>query len=275
MEIAVNTACFIGRQTGYALRPFAWGPARAATVAAFDSPAFADQFEQLVGAIASLGVSAIEVWSAHLVPTAAPATVARARDILANSHLSVAAYAASLRRPGLGATELERTFEIAADLGAPIVVGGLHSAYAPAVYALCQATGVRFGLENHPETDPLDVLAQIDGREDWFGAALDTGWFKTHGVDVGTAISRLQGHIWHVHLKDVRSVGLPHRTCPLGDGVVAIPSVLARLRQAGYQGTLSIEHEPPHHDPLPDLAVSVQRVRGWLAAPEPASRPPQ
>lgn len=271
MEIAVNTACFIGRQTGYALRPFAWGPARAATVAVFDGPAFAAQFDELVRAIASLGVRAIEVWSAHLVPTSTAATVAQAADILAQHGLRVAGYAASLRRAGLSDAELERTFEIAADLGAPLVVGGLHPAYAETVYALCQSTGIGFALENHPEHDPLDILAQIDSRERHFGVALDTGWFKTNGVDVIKAIGRLQEHLLHIHLKDVRSVGLPHRTCPLGDGVVGIQAVLARLQQVGYQGMLSIEHEPPDHDPLADLAVSVKRVQTWLTASTPVA----
>jgi L-ribulose-5-phosphate 3-epimerase len=270
MRIAVNTACYIGRQTGYALHPFAWGPARAATVAAFSGPTFAEQFDQLVATIRSLGVSLIEVWSAHLAPTAPPETVDQAVSILTAHGLRVAAYAASLRRPGIGPAELERTFQVAVALGAPLIAGGLHHAYAAPVYALCRAYGVRFAVENHPEDDPLEILAQIGGREDWFGTALDTGWFRTHGVDVPAAILRLRDHIIHVHLKDVRAVGLPHRTCPLGEGVVGIPTVLTLLQQIGYQGVLSIEHEPPHHDPTDELRISVRRVEAWLASTVPA-----
>jgi sugar phosphate isomerase/epimerase len=269
MEIAVNTACYIGQATGYALKPFAWGPARSATVAAFSGPGFAEQFDHLLGTVRSLGVSRVEVWSAHLAPTSTPEMVATATAALRRHDLRVAAYAASLRRPGLTQHELERTFAVATDLGAPLIAGGLHPAYAATVYHLCQTSGVRFALENHPETDPLAILAQIDGREDWFGVAMDTGWFKTHGVDVTEAVVRLQGHIEHCHLKDVQSVGLPHRTCPLGEGVVNVPTALTWLHRIGYVGVLSIEHEPADHDPTADLALSVQRLSGWLAALEP------
>jgi sugar phosphate isomerase/epimerase len=273
MQIAINTACYIGRQTGYALRPFAWGPARSATVAAFSGPGFTEQLAQLAATIQSLGVSNVELWSAHLAPSATPAMVEQASAILSAHGLRVAAYAASLRRPGMSADELRRAFEIARSLGAPLIAGGLHHAYAPTVHALCREHGLRFAVENHPEDDPLEILAQIDGREDWFGAALDTGWFRTNGCDVLSAIAKLRQHIIHVHLKDVRSVGLPHRTCPLGEGVAGIPGILTNLQQIGYRGVLSIEHEPPHHDPTEDLRVSVQRVQAWLAAnlaPSPA-----
>ena len=41
--------------------------------------------------------------------------------------------------------------------------------------------------------------------------------------------------------------------------------MLTTFQQIGYRGVLSIEHEPPRHNPT-DLRVSVQRVQGWLAA---------
>lgn len=271
MRIAINTACYIGRQTGYALQPFAWGPARSATVAAFNGSTFHEQFEQLVATIRGLGVTLVEVWSAHLAPAASPAIVDSAAAILRAHGLSIAAYAASLRRAGLSQAELERTFEIATRLGAPVIAGGLHPAYAADVYALCRQRQIRFAVENHPEGDPLDILAQIDGREDWFGTAVDTGWFKTNDVEAPAAIKALRDHILHVHLKDVRAAGLPHRTCPLGEGVVGIPAVLSLLHQIGYQGVLSIEHEPPHHDPTDELRLSVRRVEAWLGSNVPAS----
>ena len=157
MQIAINTACYIGRQTGYALRPFAWGPARSATVAAFSGPAFTEQLAQLAATIQSLGVSNVELWSAHLAPSATPAMVEQASAILAAHGLRVAAYAASLRRPGMSPAELRRAFEIARALGAPLIAGGLHHAYAPTVHALCREHGLRFAVENHPEDEPLEI----------------------------------------------------------------------------------------------------------------------
>jgi sugar phosphate isomerase/epimerase len=266
MHTAINTACYIGRETGYALKPFAWGPARGATVAAFSGPAFAKRLTELVTTIQGLGATSLELWSAHLSAAATPAMVEEARAIFGEHHLRVAAYAASLRRPDLKRAELARTFAIATALGAPVIAGGLHGAYAADVHALCREHQIKFAIENHPEADPLAILAQIDGREDWFGTALDTGWYQTLGTNAVTAIGVLRSHVIHVHLKDVLAVGLPHRTCPLGEGIVDIPTVLSTLRRIGYDGVLSIEHEPWHHDPTADLGVSLRRVEGWLTA---------
>ena len=270
MQIAINTACYIGRETGYSLRPFAWGPARMATVAAFSGPTFAERLDELAGTIRGLGVNLIEIWSAHLSAAATPAMVDVARAILAKHSLRVAAYAASLRRPGIEKAELERTFEIARALEAPIIAGGLHHAYAATVFDLCRAHQIKFAIENHPEQDPMEMLAQLDTREEWFGTAVDTGWYRTNGAQVPPVILTLREHVTHVHLKDVRAVGLPHRTCSLGEGLVDIPAVLTTLQRIGYAGVLSIEHEPPHHDPTEDLGVSRRRVATWLATATPA-----
>jgi sugar phosphate isomerase/epimerase len=234
-------------------------------VRAFSGPLFATRLAELAAIVESLGVTRIELWSAHLSTNASPAMVDEARAILADHHLSVASYAASLRRAGLTTQELERTFAIATSLGAPLIAGGLHHAYAATVFALCREHGIRFAIENHPEHSPFEVLAQLDGYEAWFGTALDTGWYRTHGADVIAVIDVLRAHILHVHLKDVRAAGLPHRTCALGEGIVGIPAVLNSLRQIGYRGVLSIEHEPPHHDPTTEIGVSLSRVEAWLA----------
>ena len=92
MQIANRHHLYIGRQTGYALRPFAWGPARSATVAAFSGPAFTERLTELAATIESLGASNVELWSAHLA-SATPAMVEQASAILAAHGLRVA-YAA-------------------------------------------------------------------------------------------------------------------------------------------------------------------------------------
>ena len=266
MRTAISSSSFVGRETDYALRPFAWGPARGATVKVFAGPAFVQRFTEVADILRALGVEGIEVWSAHISPAAAPETVRHARAILDERSLAVVAYAASLRRPGLDASELRRTFEIARDLGAPLIAGGLHPAYAEPVHDLCREFRLPYAIENHPELDGLEIRAQLDGREDWFRTTLDTGWYVTTGADLDRAIETLREDIAHVHLKDVVAAGLPHRTCALGDGIVDIPAVLRRLRAIGYDGAVSIEHEPPHYDPTDDLRRSLERLRAWLGA---------
>jgi sugar phosphate isomerase/epimerase len=109
-----------------------------------------------------------------------------------------------------------------------------------------------------------------DGR---IGIALDTGWFATQQYDAAEAIKRLSRRIVHVHLKDIRRPekgdgptlkAAGHETCALGDGVVPIEQCVNALRTLGYQGGLSIEHEPEDHNPLPEVQASLERLKGWM-----------
>ena len=81
---------------------------------------------------------------------------------------------------------------------------------------MLEAHGVRFGLENHPERTPSEVLEAI-GDVDVLGAAVDTGWWATQGYDPVAAIDELSERLFHVHLKDVEEPGT-HVTCMYGQG---------------------------------------------------------
>jgi D-psicose/D-tagatose/L-ribulose 3-epimerase len=65
-----------------------------------------------------------------------------------------------------------------------------------------------------------------------------------------SAVSRLQGRIAHVHLSDCD--GKVHGDLPPGRGVVDFPPYLRALREAGFEGAVSIELE---YSPQPDRIV--------------------
>ncbi|MEO7912240.1 MAG: sugar phosphate isomerase/epimerase, partial [Roseiflexaceae bacterium] len=62
-----------------------------------------------------------------------------------------------------------------------------------------------------------------------------------------------------------------HETCALGDGVVDIPGVLKALKEIGYTGVVTIEHEPYDHDPTAACALSLKRAAAWWAELEGAT----
>jgi L-ribulose-5-phosphate 3-epimerase len=69
----------------------------------------------------------------------------------------------------------------------------------------------------------------------------------------------------HVHLKDVRAVGEPHDTCVWGEGVVDIEACVRALQDIGYDGYLTIEHEPEDHDPSEEIVELRRRLEAFLA----------
>ena len=60
-----------------------------------------------------------------------------------------------------------------------------------------------------------------------------------------------------------------HDTCAYGDGIVPIDDCVRALREIGYAKPISIEHEPEHYKPFPEVLRSRGRLVGLLAEAEP------
>jgi L-ribulose-5-phosphate 3-epimerase len=102
-----------------------------------------------------------------------------------------------------------------------------------------------------------------DSANGRIGLCLDTGWFGTHGVSASEAIKKLSNRLLHIHLKDVLEEG-SHNTCRYGEGIVGIEDVVDTLKAIGYQGGISVEHEPHDKNPLEDVKASYDMLKGYL-----------
>lgn len=262
--LAFVTAIYVGRQVGYDMTT-GWGPADEATQAHFRPVAtFEARLAELFAEIRSLGFDGVDVWTAHLNwQWATPEHLTAARRQAAAHNLTITGYAG-----GFGDTlaEFETACRTASELGARVLAGGTQADRVDraAVIDLLKRYKLTFGFENHPEKTPADLLARIGGPSDGrIGAAVDTGWWGTQGYDAAAALRELAPQLLAVHLKDVRAAGA-HETCRFGTGVVPIKACVDVLRAIGYAGTLSLEHEPEHGNPIPDVAASLALVRSWL-----------
>ncbi len=262
--ISFMSANYVARQLDYHMTR-GWGQGEAATNNYFmPLETFPQRFEDLLKEIKSLGFSAIDLWLAHLNPRwATPQHIAAAQNLLKTYQLRVVALAGGM---GNTTSEVEAVCQLAAALDVPILGGACPNLDKDrhGTVALFKKYHLRLAHENHPEKDPQEVLDRIgDGGEGTIGAAIDTGWFGTQGYDAAQAIRILGRHIFHVHLKDVRAAGA-HDTCRFGEGVVPVRVCVEALRQLGYQGAISIEHEPDSFNPGDDVVASRQMLDGWL-----------
>ncbi|SHN35002.1 sugar phosphate isomerase/epimerase family protein [Gracilibacillus kekensis] len=265
MKWAFMTANFVARELNYT-NSDDWGKCHQATVEAFHGPNFASKFEELIALIKESGFDAIELWVAHLDPVrATPEMIKTALEILKKYEVEVISYTAGFGAPGVTRGEATKIFETSKMIETPLLAQGFHPDNGPIVKELAEQYNIYFGLENHPaEKTPQDVIDKIDSFTPWVGSAIDTGWFATHGYNVVKAIHELKDYLLHVHLKDVKAVG-GHDSCTLGDGIVDIKGVLAALKELGYEGPVTIEHEPHHHDPAEDVKESLRRVKAIWA----------
>lgn len=257
MQLTFCSANYVARAANYALQPFNWGEAERITVERM-SPA---EFDAICRDAAGAGFQTIEVWRGHAWhATLDEASAAGLRQTMERHGLKPVSYAGGLSGP-----EARAMLHAARLLGIGLVAGGLPLERAPEIARLAREEGVRVGIENHPERHADEVLAKIGDDADVLGACIDTGWWLTQGYDPVAAVRALSKHLFHVHLKDIRAAG-KHETCPLGDGLLDVAAVLAALREVGYDGYLSVEHEPDDYDPTAEIVRSRELVERLLKA---------
>jgi len=188
------------------------------------------------------------------------------------------------------AADLDRHIGIAAELGARVMricAGGRRTriddwpTHKAGLVALLQPLlreaarrQVVLAIENHIDLyahELLDLLQTMDSP--WLGVCLDTAnnlRLLEHPLEVAR---QLAPWVRATHVKDVAALrGAPRSfafwpSVPLGEGCVELPAILALLQAHGYGGLLAIEIDylhPAWPDEDAALALSVQRLRGWL-----------
>lgn len=264
MEWAFMTANFVAREMNYEMTGLEqWGDAHAATVVAFHGEPFERKFEEIVKNVKACGYDAMELWVAHLdALRATPEMMDSALKILRQYDMKIPAYTAGFAQPNVTRDDAVKIFETAKQLGVTCLAQGFHPDNGPLVKELASLYGIKMGLENHPEKTPKEAIDKVKEFYPWIGIAYDTGWMATQGYDPVQAVADFKDYLVHVHLKDVLAVG-HHDTCALGDGVVDIKGLLRKLKEIGYSGYITIEHEPFQFDPSDDMKASLERAKTW------------
>jgi L-ribulose-5-phosphate 3-epimerase len=246
ITISFMTANYVARQVGYHMTE-GWGQGDQTTQAHFRPvDTFAARFEEYMRDIQAMGFAAFDLWVGILNPAwATDEHVAVVNDLVARYHLPITTLAGWF---GSSQAEFEASCKLAAGLNIPILGGrtGLLETSRKAVIEMLERYGLKLGIENHPEKTPEELLTLIgNDSEGRVGAAVDTGWFGTHGYDASVALDKLQDHLLAVHLKDVLQAG-GHETCRYGQGCVPIEECVNVLKRVGYTGSVCVEHEPEH-----------------------------
>jgi len=148
------------------------------------------------------------------------------------------------------------------------------SPYIRSVAEYAKTRGIVIGLENHgyfiQEGDRMLALIEAVDHPN-FGACIDIGNFLCADDDPIYAVSQLAAYAHFVHVKDflwkdgaapspgsdwiVTRGGNYIRGTIIGHGVVPIPQCIKILRDAGYNGGLSLEFEGPE-EPLHAIKAS-------------------
>jgi L-ribulose-5-phosphate 3-epimerase len=265
-SISFNGANVVAEQLNWNMTK-GWSEGDGATSAYYAPIAtFEERFDAFIAKVVATGFDQVDIWSAMVsYKWATDAHLAAANRVLSEHGVTVVSYGA-----GFGETpdEFRRANEVILGLGCRVLGGRtplLHSDRESTLSILAEY-GTVLALENHPERNTEELTVQIGTDHDGLvSATVDTGWFATQGFDPARALRELGPLVEHVHLKDIRAAGA-HDTCALGDGIVDIEDCVQALDDIAYQGVISIEHEPEHYNPYPEVITSRARLLEILDA---------
>jgi sugar phosphate isomerase/epimerase len=156
---------------------------------------------------------------------------------------------------------------------------------------------VRLGFEMHPGFvvyNPATLLRLREAAGESVGANFDPSHLFWQGIDIETAITELgrAGALHHVHAKDtgihaantarngvLDTTPMGHvgrrswvfRTVGYGHGESEWKRIITALRLAGYEGTLSIEHEDALFSVDEGFSMAVAFLRRVMPAEPPLS----
>ncbi len=272
------TANFVARQNDYKITGWMMGDN---AVNAWFAPleTYQARFEAMLLEVKALGFSSMDLWAAHLhFRWATLQHVEIAKSLLAKHGFAVRSYAAWV--PG-DPSDLHAACRVCAALDIPYISGHIELVAKERIVAVAilREHGVAYAIENHQEKSIAEIRARLgEGDEDVVGVALDTGWCATRKWDALAGVKELYSRIFCVHLKDVKAprpektglefTDMGHETCRLGDGVVPVRAVLQELRERGFRGPISIEHEPEEFNPSNDIREGRELAEQWWAAIE-------
>lgn len=137
------------------------------------------------------------------------------------------------------------------------------------VAGFCRENGQKFRYETGQET-PITMLRAIedvglDNQGVNFDCANLIMYGKANPVDALEVIGR---HVQSVHAKDGRYPTNPRELgeeVPIGQGHVDFPRVLARLKDLGYRGAITIEREISGPKQMEDLKHEKNYLQGLIS----------
>ncbi|HEX6215412.1 MAG TPA: TIM barrel protein [Vicinamibacterales bacterium] len=247
---------------------------RYAVTLGVQSYSFRDRsLDDAIGAMQLLGLRSCELWQDHVEPkgisreekrkwreTVALDHFHRVREKFSRATIGLSAYNISFR-DDFSDAEIERGFEMAAALGAPLITSSSNVRTTARVASIAERRKMLVGMHNHSRIDPNEfATAQslVDALKagPYIAVNLDIGHFTAANQDAVAFLQEHHDRIVTLHLKDrKRDQG---ETVPFGRGDAPIKPVLELLQAQGWPIPANIEYEYKGHNALDEVARCIE-----------------
>lgn len=165
--------------------------------------------------------------------------------------------------------EVDRAFAYAKRVGVKLVVGVPNYDLLPYVDKKVKEYDFNYAIHLHGPDMPLypdadDVWNNVKDLDPRIGMCLDIGHDTRNGKDPVADLKKYHTRVFDIHIKDVTGTTKLGYSLEIGRGVIDFPAFVRMLREVGYTGVCSLEHEKDMTDPFMGIAESIGYFRGVI-----------
>lgn len=167
--------------------------------------------------------------------------------------------------------EADRAFEYAKRVGVKLIVGVPNHEILPYIDKKVKEYDIKYAIHLHgpdivlyPDAD--DVWKHVKNLDPRIGMCLDIGHDTRAGKDPVADLKKYHTRVFDIHLKDVTAPTKLGYSVEVGRGIINFPAFVKMLRNVGYTGKVSLEHERNMDNPFMGIAESVGYFRAMLDA---------
>ena len=165
--------------------------------------------------------------------------------------------------------EVDRAFEYAKRVGVKTIVGVPSYEMLPYVDKKVKEYGFYYAIHLHgpdielfPDAD--DAWKHTKDLDPRIGMCLDIGHDLRNGKDPVEDMRKYHTRVFDIHIKDVTDNTKKGYSVEIGRGKIDFPAFVRVLREVGYTGVCSLEHEKNMDNPFMGIAESIGYFRGVI-----------
>lgn len=198
-----------------------------------------------------------------------------------STNAEIAAFHAKLKEKGVTGyavgpiymkteAEIDSAFAYARRVGVKLIVGVPNVELLPYVEKKVKEYDFNYAIHLHgPDIkiypDAEDVWNHVKDLDPRIGMCLDIGHDTRNGKDPVADLKKYHTRVFDIHIKDVTGKTRLGYSLEVGRGVIDFPAFVKMLREVGYTGVCSLEHEKDMTDPFMGIAESIGYFRAVIA----------
>ncbi len=235
--------------------------------------------EAAIAGMQLLGLRSCELWQAHVEPRNVPREELRKwresvgldhfhriRDQFATASIALSAFNISFR-DDFSDAEIERGFEMAAALGAPLITSSSNVKTVARITPAAARRKMLVGVHNHSRIDPnefatLKSFTDAMASSPFIAVNLDIGHFTAANEDAVAFLKQHHARIVTLHIKDRKRNEGPNM--PFGEGDSPIGPVLKLLQDNSWPIPANIEYEYKGGDSVEEVGRCLAYCRKAL-----------